>query len=622
MRGTIGCSSLPWPLVLVVPLMLAGCPSDDGGHGADATGSTGSTTVGNGETGGTTTGVADETTAGDSTGGSLGCEAAIPLVEPMGDPVSFDIPQAIDPEVVCPMLAGDIPIDFFSALRIIRPATLTGEWPGQKLPVIVFSPGAAQDHLAYDHLFEPLASEGFVSVLVETSRIDQDENLSVSTRASILACTLRWLASQWPDREHLSCDLVLAGHSRGGGAAFLTAGSFANIPWNDIDPQGIDFELRGLVSIAGAATGDDTFPGDPVPFLGLVGATDEDPVGQLVLQYDRVIPDEVAAANPADLPPKFMLLPYDVPHNAWGGGVPIFGSLPPTLTPQEHQAKAEAIWLVHAPLFLRWSVLGQDAGIARARLAGDDVPASLNEPQWWSSIQPAYAELGDLPVIPRAFTVDTLAAGGQRLVIDDFDSGGTFDARSFTGIAQPGPPADLVADNDWQGLTNHRSDALFVEWGDDPQAPGPRGGALEWPLAHDVSSFELLSLRIGQLPQGVFGLPPEGMPCELTTPTLAEPDLPDLTGAVSIDVSVSDGNDSAAQTITPIIQQELRRVVQNTSNGSIAKCVVVNHLQTLRVPLSSFEGVDLTNLTGLTLTFDPRDELSAVLIDTIELTTE
>lgn len=585
-----------------------------------------STTMGSGGTGSDTTSMSTSfDTAVDTTDGFddglLDCEPPEIIVEPLGDPISVELDNAIIPGQVCPSLAGDFPELFFPSLRIIRPATVTGGWPEPKLPVIVFSPGAGQDHREYDHLFEPLAGDGFVSVLVETSRVGQDENLTRHTRASVLACTLRWLASQWSEREHLSCDLVLAGHSRGGGAAYLTAGNLATLPWEDLDPQGIDLELRALVSIAGAASADDVFPGEPVAFLGLMGATDEDPVGQLVLQYDRVIPDEVVAANPDDLPPKYMLLPYDVPHNAWGGGVGLLGALPPTLTSAEYRAKAEAIWLAHAPPFLRWRVLGQDAAAARDRLVGADVPASLDQPQWWAHIQPAYAELSNTTVMPRTYTADTTVGSSMRLVLDDFESGGAFDATGFTGIAAVGPAATMVAVHGWQGLANHRSHALLVEWGSDPQAPGRRGGALEWGLELDASGFQYLSLRVGQLPRGMMGIPPMGLPCELSVPSPGDPDQPDLSDAVSIGVSLSDGDGSASQTIGPVVQQELRRVVQHTGNSSITKCVVVDVLPTLRVPLSDFGGVDLASLQGLSLEFEAGDGLGAVLIDAIELTT-
>jgi dienelactone hydrolase len=315
--------------------MLAFACGDDGtvqtGTATDGMTTTATDGMTTSETPGTMSGP-PTTSAGETT---FNCGDGIPACAGPMYPIEgapFDVASelhVIDSTSICGGLDPSVPE---LLIQVFHPNPL----PDFPLPFAILTNGAGQSYRGYEHILRPLAAMGFVAASVQSEK-------EVIRRANAMACTLRWLRSQWASSRCVTpnCDLVLIGHSRGGEAAWLLGHSLASVPWHDIAWQGVDVNLKALVGIAPRYQSASPYaPDKAVPYLGIMGATDDDIPGNAIIAYDNMVKEaERTATDPA----KVLLWPYDVPHSAFGGNASIGPPVDPALTPSEYLAKGKAI---------------------------------------------------------------------------------------------------------------------------------------------------------------------------------------------------------------------------------------------------------------------------------------
>lgn len=510
-------------------------------------------------------------------------------------------------------------------VRIYRPAPAAqpDQWPEDKLPLVVFSPGACLSVITqmgielYRHLFEPLVEQGFV-VLAN----DVPVTWNVSKRMRAMFCTLVWARTAGPmgwteaGNDRLNCDTVAMGHSRGGEAAYNVVDLY---PGFEAFASGL--ELKAAVGIAPrvrtqpAFLDPDILSGDipasrVVPYLTLMGGNDGDVWGQALHAYDRMGPEEGIELPAAD---KVLLWAYDVIHGTWGGQIPEVelpaSCVPPPVTPTQ-VLKGHMLAATFIPMFLGWQILGNtDLRSTFTRVTARDVsdgdfPPEVSDPLFWQSIDPEYLDLDMRPLIYADYTVPSDAESG-RLLIDTMTREGVAGCKALT-------PSTLGLDVEVSGLdpamvcidradnlkrqmisTAHETDAMRVTW--EPSTSGSVG----WTLDEDASDHTHLSLRIGRTAIGSFAAEPtiEGIQVRLVS---------------DVDGQIGTGT---------VILERLIRQDRSLVSGLFPQQSEMMH--TVRIPLREFcaQGVELEHLTQLSLIFTQDvSMMQEVLVDSLELT--
>jgi hypothetical protein len=502
-----------------------------------------------------------------------------------GAPFVVDGPRQfiVSPAEVCP----DINLEIAAlAITVYHPQPL----PDLGLPTVIMTNDVGLDATQYEHVLVPLAAQGFIVASVQTGG-------EVVERAAELSCALRWLRIDWsaedqtvrPDQSpaRFNCDLVLMGHGHGAEAAWIVGDNLRTIPWADVDPLGFDMQLRALVGLApGFHRLSGYSPERSVPYLAIMGSTDERLPGAAIAAYDAMSSEAVATQ---DDPGKLILWPYDVPHAAFGGM--------PAASAGPDDAKGHAIAAAFVPLFLEHFVLGDVSH--HGLFTGDELPASLADERWWSDLEPAFTELGRAPVLLRAFTLDQRQTPAIRRTLEDFEAGGSFTSTLSGGQVKVDALGALVPGGPLGGS------ALQVHWGE-----ALPGGGLTWQLGDtagtSLADDSYFSVRVGQ------GFKPFGFDaCALPA------DDPRRT-AVTLSVRLTDSQGAEAEAeLGPIVQQDARRV------GPEGDCIWSPFLSTLRVPLAAFcthDGFDVDSVASLTIELPELAHEVFVFLDTLEFT--
>lgn len=497
-----------------------------------------------------------------------------------GAPFVVDGPRQfiVSPAEVCPDI--DLEIDAL-AITVYHPRPL----PDLGLPTVVMTNDVGLDATQYEHVLVPLAGRGFIVASVQTRG-------EVVERAAELSCALRWLRIDWgarldPSPARFNCDLVLMGHGHGAEAAWVVGDNLRTIPWADVDPRGFDMQLRALVGLApGFHRLSGYSPERSVPYLAIMGSTDERLPGAAIAAYDAMGGEAEATRND---PGKLILWPYDVPHSAFGG------VLAASAGPDD--AKGRAIAAAFVPPFLEHLVLG-DASHHRL-LTGDESPARLADERWWSDLEPAFTELGRAPVLRRAFTLDQRQTPAIRRTLEDFEGGGSFTTTLSGGQVKVDALGALVPGGPLGGL------ALQVHWGE-----ALPGGALTWQLGYaagtSLADDSYFSVRVGQ------GFRP------FDFDACALPAEDPRRAAITLSVRLTDlqGHEAEAE-LGPIVQQDARRI------GPEDDCVWSPFLSTLRVPLAAFcahPGFAVDSVASLTIELPELAHEAFVFLDTLEFT--
>jgi hypothetical protein len=186
-------------------------------------------------------------------------------------------------------------------LRILFPRGIDGAVPAERMPLIVFHHGAAAVDAAhptlydrFDHFLRRWASHGFIVVSIDAADLAWDRGRLVSAtlnnlnamsenqRAAIAHMRARDGEAGHPLSGHIDLDrIIVAGHSRGGGASIITAatepGVIGGILIKPLDP---------VTTVGGEHVWNTALPRKP--FLLLIGGSDADlPHPMVDFLYER-----------------------------------------------------------------------------------------------------------------------------------------------------------------------------------------------------------------------------------------------------------------------------------------------------------------------------------------------
>ena len=509
---------------------------------------------------------------------------------------------------------------------------------GETYPLMLMSHGGGswQGYKSYSYLLEHLALNDFITVSVWTGGATElTNNTSPAQRAEIMAGFLSCLQSDDPANfvgPRWNGELALLGHSRGGEAVVQLAQSLPEVaPSVDLEAvvslgPPIEQETAPLGSDDEPGCRDAALAGANTPAYLVINGSHEQDGGRGIAYYDRA--GSEFDAEPGALT-KSIVWVFRGYHNGYldpaplvdGQNVPID---PESLAPDVHRMLLKG----YANGFLRWQLGGENykpyfTGAARS-----------------AAVQQEADDAGNGPV--RIYTRYAEGQGARRRVIDNAECPTGCDGddeRPCWQAASIGPgtlvtaePASvLVGEMRLETLfqtpspanyENNRTRALLVRWDEliptdgEPVVPrlrfevppgtDPVGGygdparTPDGPL-RDVRFFTHLVLDVGQLPDALledqFNLPPVN----------GDPGDPSSLAPLDFFVALTD-EDGASERVR-VSEVGSLTPATNPFVGEIAYPVgpfdvIRGHLQTVRIPLVAFCGVDLNRIQAVTLEFD------------------
>lgn len=487
-------------------------------------------------------------------------------------------------------------------------------WPMVKLPSVIFSPGAGQyttdmnDAPLYLPLIKALTQSGFVVFAIQPPENFRGATWTVAQRAAAIGCTAAWTYRSWleKDNNRLNCDIVVAGHSRGGEAAYLAA---ASIHSSLLDLGRLI--LRGVFALAPRSNQAslDEIPTGPVsgemvvPYLGLHGGNDEDVRSGPTRAFEIYGSED---STPLPTHDKFLLWVYDAPHNVWGGT-----TVPSDLA--DEREKAELIEEIYIPAFLRWQFLapGDSAdkdlfiNLVRNGSSASDFPTELDELDFWDDSSPEYQDLDERPLIFGNFTPGLKGDPAARIIVDTMKRPG-FDQAcnplslstlgenvSFSGLSNTqvclGRTIELIQMPKMNEDEHQSTSAMRVRWGGTEA-----GGSVRWVVNRDLTKYSHVSFRLGQ----IFGK------------------SPDSSSTIRFGLETAPSGQVFAVDV-PIIPQSNEEVNEATTMTGH----VVDFMRTVRMPLSQFcdLGADVSQIDAIVIDFPGGgNDSRSVLLDSIE----
>lgn len=455
-----------------------------------------------------------------------------------------------------------------------------------------------RNYSGFAYLVEALAQQGYVALApnfnaehtfgfgepVPGERLEQVFDLTMQALAEAAAGGANGFAVDLAGRADLS-HLALLGHSRGGEAGV----GLANSPELRAASRGYG-PVAGVLLIAGASTFLDPWTSVSAPLATILSACDgdvTDQTGQFFFEGPRLAPDQAAWAASVWL--------ERANHNGFNTLLPgdmIVQRDRPDCNPLL-DGEAQRAWLADYSVDFLTVLFAEDPALveeAKARLGLDvttAAPADLyGLPARVAYLAPA-ADRQSVMVPIEAEELATNLLGGQVIAEDvttHFCPKGFYSALSMPGsepcrrnyVTVPGQPSHAV-----------------VSW----EQPG---AALRFTLPEgsgNLSDFSTLSLRVAVDPAS--SLNAAGSP-----------------QAFSMQLTDRAGNRAAVQTRAdePALgfpAGEMQEV-SATSSGFFTGIVP---LTAIRVPLSAFDGVDLSNIAEVALLFDQTSGGALFLAD-------
>ncbi len=375
------------------PVEVSGTGGGDGGGGSESGSADESVTADGSDS-------ADESggAGGDGGGPPCGFEGmlggpgdyelvAFPAVGTPGQHFDFvpqddcDLPGIYDPGATQPddpELNDNLTVTGFSVF-VYHPQNGSGEWPAglADRPAVFLAPangtgvnlvanvGTNEADHRYRELIRTLVEAGFVVFGLQP----EADSMNSGRRRSALGCMMNWARSEWDPGGRLSDYMVLMGHSRGGGAAYLLTEDLLdgeNLP-TPIEAPGL-WQWRQCATTTfaqryGESNNSQEFAVAPIthseapPFLSIVGASDTDTRPQGIRAYDGRFSESLAAepdSNARDQFDEVVVVVHSRSHDAWGG----FQS--PAVSPL-----VDPMGPYYAEQFLRWQMMGEDASRRR-----------------------------------------------------------------------------------------------------------------------------------------------------------------------------------------------------------------------------------------------------------------
>lgn len=598
--------------LLLAPLastgVITGCHADGSalvGGTTEATTGTGVTSVAD-STSGTNAGTSGATSSGssaDTTAGPIGptgdpavC-AAIAETEVCGEPgavpngpyevTEVELPVTLDPTDACPCLEENRALDF----EVWAP----GGWPAAPTtaPLVLFAHGNGFSFSSYPEVIEIFVSMGFVA-----ANVDLDANGGWSDYADDMRCAAEALKATFGDA--LRCELVLAGHSQGGTAAFSVAaeidqGSSASI----FHP----FDLRGLVLLAPAAgQGEPTFsPSNAVPTLIFGSTTDGQVSGAAGQLYDMLGRESESAEFDAG---RTVIWVDGTVHGSFAGAEPALaamqGYLPEFLRSQVFTG-SDATWWSYAttqewPPEVLDDALWSDLETYSLH-ADDDCSALLGscETTPGCAAAPGGGDCIDEPRIKTMFTPPS----DYRHAVEHFEQrdAADIDDDPSNMTIEVDNSVTIFFDDEFHGARGVESRILRLDYGD------PLGlvGEITIPVPQGISVGDMthLAMRTGNVVDMVLA-----DTCE------AESDEP-----VRFDVRLGRGG---AELSVPLSTGRLPQQYHHAP--SEIYCDPVQAMQTVRFNVGEWCEFGTDEIDRIVLTFDEPVDPARVIIDTIEFT--
>jgi hypothetical protein len=479
--------------------------------------------------------------------------------------------------------------------RVYWPSDCSGSTPPGLHPLVLLMHGDGHSHLDYGYLMSHLARNGFIAATISNS----GSNL---TRAGQALTYLSFLRDHWTHRTHISNSIGLIGHSRGGEAVLTVA--------RRIEELGLSHDVDAIISLAptdnveGGGLHESIEGGESESYLVIYGTHDEDVLGPCISGtapscsdalsepfrsgfglFDRAGVESGTEPLPIydDVVTRAMLFVQGANHNGFRSTCNIAMPPPGQLSCDEHKDVARGY--MHA--FLRW------------RLRGEAPYKDFFTGRWTPE---AIAAAG---TIVRTQYVE----GYGRRVVDDF-SDASFATNALGGSTWTGGVLQLAHHGPlWQysDTCPHDTRGAVVQWAPPGFAPYLRLSIpdTQTPFGdrhRDVREFEFLSIRAGQVHGSAYNAD--------ETPKDFWIALSDASGATSSWVRAS----SAAELPYPLTANLVNGFGQTATTVSSA-------MSTVRVPLCRFAGVDLEDVTTISLWFTvPGSTSGELILDNLEFT--
>lgn len=492
-----------------------------------------------------------------------------------------------------PNLHAQFPEQLF-ATRVYRPDNGAGEWPNSTFPLVVFAHGNGHRYFAYPDFFRTLNRLGFV-----VAAIDIPTNTEITERGEMALCASRWFASEWPDNDHLTSDLIFMGHSRGGKGVAIAAGLHQTLA----SPLDV-LALRAVLSVAPSKTGPTLSLSNQFPFLFLQGSTDEDATHGAIPLYDSFGIEQFPGPGAAG---KWIVWIYDIAHNEFGGhcgddpGPPNCNGVPPSCL--QTSAKGLAALRSYFSLFSLWHVFGR--GEFRRFFIGTDqeIPDGQDDPEFDMTDTEFWEEWDGQPQIYRAFVEGAAELSGRRRVLDAFEDGDINMSTASGFVTAAGMVA--VAEGEATTLVNteHRTGALHVS-----KMAGSTG-EVRWQVPpafrQDLTGFAHFNIRMGNRITVL----------DEDTCTVVSAPPPEFTLVFEDGGGMEFPVDSATLDQNVPIQDS--RIVLTPQQLDL--CATTTYMRTLRVPLASLcaQGLVPTDIRAVTLRL-PHPEALDVIVDSLE----
>ena len=468
-------------------------------------------------------------------------------------------------------------------------------------PLVLIVHGSGHKYTDYEHIQEHLAKNGFIVASVEAG----GNNVAYAER---IVNWLDYLRFHWSRSYTVDNNVALIGHSRGGEGIFTAARKIA-------EDWGQEHDINAIIALAPSDRDRDGNEGlerlhqdFSESLFVLYGGKDQDTRSVCVegslacgietephtgfTLYDRAGSPWSTEWNPI-LPPrnkvtKAMVLVDRTDHNQWRDGDQV---LVPRSEPEEtHEVIARAYFNA----FLRWRLRGETE--YQRYFTGDWTPRAVAETG--AKLRHQYSE------------------GSGRRVLDNFENGdlnqGT-QSRVFTGgvglraeeVAEPWKLPDYSVPHD-QGV-------LLLEW-DRDQNPWDPLPWIRWRLPtgtdeggrrpRDLRSFSHLSFRVSQLHGST---------------------LNDAWRSARFSVLLRDEDSNSSASVPIDLFNDLdyphAGFIQWQEAAGTPKqdaFTPVSGLETIRIPLNYFHGVDLANVMDVEIRFD-RDRAGSLILDSLEV---
>jgi hypothetical protein len=519
--------------------------------------------------------------------GSNGLEVLFPGTSPTVDPTT-------DKKHPCYYIENytwDYPGDGIGAvvgqIRWPSDACSYADGPPPGRPIVIFMHGNGMTHTDHDYLMAHLAKNGFVACSIQNGGSNED-------RARQAISYLNSMHRYWKFADRLSDDVAFMGHSRGGEAAVTAARLVYENPSWLYTPYDVD----AVVSIAPTdGGGNNSDPRENLDgrmagaFLGIYGSFDDDVTGKrledpllaaentVVAIYDRA--GSEASSEGLLLPQhlrKALVWIDGATHRGFlDGCTPTVGSGGP-IGCAAHKEIAQGF--INA--FLRWHIAGEAA--YRAYFDGTSTPTSvrIRELTLWN-------QFSDVP----------------RRTVDNFEQGGLGTSTISDTVTWSSGIAVIAEGELWQldPSAPHDTRGARIKWGNG-SSPWVRWGIPNVNVpnvgpARDVTRYDYLSFRAVQDYKDAWN--PAGQDQDFYVRI--------FTGTgYSPFVRVSDFDRLS-------YPQAYIGAPPQSPYGDYTKSV----LNTVRIPLSAFGGVDLTDVRSIYFWFTVAGhEAGSILVDSLE----